>query len=204
MPNLNNQLELNRCPHCNIDRPNLPMAWYTQTDAHSGGAKRFWGVYKCTSCGGLITAASKHDQGPVTEYFPSGIVIDESIPGAAGEYLKQAIDTIHAPAGSVMLSASSVDAMLKAKGYKEGSLYSRINAAVKDHLLTQEMAQWAHDIRLDANDQRHADEQAALPTVADAKKCVDFAIAIAQFLFVLPARVQRGLAEAGGKQIGVE
>jgi len=180
------------------------MAWNTQTDAHSGGAKRFWRVYKCTSCGGLITAASKQDQGPVTEYFPSGIVIDESIPGAAGEYLKQAIDTIHAPAGSVMLSASSVDAMLKAKGYKEGSLYSRINAAVKDHLITQEMAQWAHDIRLDANDQRHADEQATLPTVADAKKCVDFAIAIAQFLFVLPARVQRGLAEAGGKQIGVE
>lgn len=199
MPNLNNQLELNRCPHCNVDRPNLPMVWHAQTDAHSGGARRFWRVYRCTSCGGLITAASPQDQGPVTEYFPSGVVIDESIPGAAGEYLKQAIDTIHAPAGSVMLSASSVDAMLKGKGYKEGSLYSRINAAVKDHLITHEMAQWAHDIRLDANDQRHADEQAALPTDADAKKCVDFAIALAQFLFVLPARVQRGLAEAESK-----
>lgn len=199
MPNLNNQLELNRCPHCNIDRPNLPLTWGTHTNAHSGGAKRFWKVYKCISCGGLVTAASKQEQGPITEYYPSGVVIDESIPGAAGEYLQQAIDTIHAPAGSVMLSASSVDAMLKAKGYKDGSLYSRINAAVKDHLITKEMAQWAHDIRLDANDQRHADEQANLPINADAKKCVDFTIAIAQFLFVLPARVQRGLTEAGGK-----
>jgi len=61
------------------------------------------------------------------------------------------------------------------------------------------MAQWAHDIRLDANDQRHADEAASLPTDADTKKCVDFAMALAQFLFVLPARVQRGLAEAEEK-----
>lgn len=196
MPNLSNQLELNRCPYCNVDRPNLPMVLHTQTDAHSGGSTRFWHIYKCSSCGGLVTAASWQNQGDVTEYYPSGVVIDESIPGAAGQYLKQAIDTIHAPAGSVMLSASFVDAMLKAKGYKDGNLYSRINKAVEDHLITSEMAQWAHDIRLDANDQRHADEQAAVPTDADAKKCVDFAIALAQFLFVLPARVQRGLADA--------
>lgn len=196
MLNLSNQLELNRCPHCNVDRPNLPMLWHTNTDAHSGGAKRFWRIYKCTSCGGLITAAAKQNEGPVTEYYPSGVVIDESIPGAAGEYLKQAINTIHAPAGSVMLSASSVDAMLKEKGYNDGSLYARINKAVEDHLITNEMAQWAHDIRLDANDQRHADQQATLPTDGDARKCADFAIALAQFLFVLPARVERGLADA--------
>jgi hypothetical protein len=110
--------------------------------------------------------------------------------------LKQAINTLHAPAGSVMLSASSVDAMLKEKGYTKGSLYTRVNKAVEDHLITSEMARWAHDIRLDANDQRHADQQASLPTESDAKKCVDFAIALGEFLFVLPARVERGLAAA--------
>jgi len=36
--------------------------------------------------------------------------------------------------------------------------------------------------------------------VDDARKCVDFVIALAQFLFVLPARVQRGLADASGKK----
>jgi len=196
MPNLANNLELNRCPHCNVDHPNLPMAWHTETDAHSGGNKRFWRIYKCTRCGGLVTAASRQNQGPVTEYFPSGVEIDDSVPGAAGAYLGQAINTIHAPAGSVMLAASSVDAMLKEKGYTEGSLYARINKAAEEHLITNDMAQWAHEIRLDANDQRHADAQAALPTEDDARKCVEFATALAQFLFVLPARIQRGLADA--------
>jgi hypothetical protein len=58
------------------------------------------------------------------------------------------------------------------------------------------MAQWAHDIRLDANDQRHADENALLPTIDDAKRVIEFAIALAQFIFVLPARVQRGIQSA--------
>jgi hypothetical protein len=82
--------------------------------------------------------------------------------------------------------------MLKDKGYKEGSLFTRIDSAAKDHLITAEMAAWAHEIRLDANDQRHSDEAVALPSAAEAAKAVEFANALAQFLYVLPARVARG------------
>jgi len=94
-----------------------------------------------------------------------------------------------------MLTASAVDAMLKAKGYSEGSLYIRIDKASKDHLITEEMAKWAHAVRLDANDQRHADEGSELPTEADAKRSIDFATSLAMFLFTLPARVSKGLAQ---------
>ncbi len=51
------------------------------------------------------------------------------------------------------------------------------------------MAQWAHEVRLDANDQRHADTGASLPTEPDEKKVIDFAEVLAQFLFVLPQKV---------------
>lgn len=95
-----------------------------------------------------------------------------------------------------MLAASSVDSMLKAKGFTSGSLYSQIDEAVKQHLITVEMAKWAHDVRLDANDQRHADDEAPLPDSEQANKCVEFATALAQFLFVLPARVERGMKNA--------
>ena len=91
-----------------------------------------------------------------------------------------------------MLAASAVDAMLKEKGYRDGNLNGRIKKAAENHLITEEMAIWAHEIRLDANDQRHADESAPLPSEVDASKVIEFASALAQFLFVLPARVQRG------------
>ena len=87
--------------------------------------------------------------------------------------------------------------MLKAKALTSGSLYSRIDEAAKQNLITEEMAKWAHEVWLDANDQRHSDEQAPLPDRAQAEKCVEFATALAQLMFVLPARVRRGLASAG-------
>ena len=82
--------------------------------------------------------------------------------------------------------------MLKDKGLKAGSLSARIDQAASNHLITAEMAAWAHETRLEANDQRHADETAELPSAADAKKVLAFANALAEFLYVLPARVERG------------
>ena len=95
-----------------------------------------------------------------------------------------------------MLAASAVDAMLKHKGYKDGSLYQRIEDAAADHIITEDMATWAHQVRLDANDQRHADESAQFPTTEEAQRSLDFAMALAEILFVLPARVTRGLQES--------
>jgi hypothetical protein len=107
--------------------------------------------------------------------------------------LQQARESLHAAAGAVMLAASAVDAMLKLKGYIEGSLYTRIQKAATDHVITADMAEWAHVVRLDANDQRHTDEAAALPTEADAQRVIDFATALAEIMFVLPKRVDRGI-----------
>ena len=95
-----------------------------------------------------------------------------------------------------MLCASSVDAMLKAKKYVEGSLYSRIDKASEDRIITDDMAKWAHQVRLEANDQRHADDTMPLPDEDEARLCIDFALALADFLFVLPAKVTRGLTDS--------
>ena len=56
------------------------------------------------------------------------------------------------------------------------------------------MAKWAHQVRLDANDQRHADEKARLPDGQDAKNSLEFSKALAEILFVLPSKVTKGIA----------
>ncbi len=199
MPNLQNQLELDRCPHCGVDRPRLTGTFHTETKDHRGENIRLWRAFTCGRCGGVVIAAAAAHGMPVLEMYPAPTEVDEAIPATAKAYLSQALSSLHAPAGAVMLAASAVDAMLKAKGYKDGHLYPRIKKAAQDHVITESMAQWAHEVRLDANDQRHADEEASLPTTADARKCVDFALALGQFMFVLPARVARGLEAAKSK-----
>lgn len=196
MPFVIEQLALSRCPHCRVDQPSLNQIGVWESNNYTGSNRRFWRAYNCQRCGGVVTAGSDRDRGEVKEIYPESIAIDEAIPNRARVFLQQAIDTVHAPSGSIMLSASSVDAMLKANGYTSGSLYSRIDKAKDDHLITEKMAEWAHAVRLDANAERHADENADLPTSDDAKRCIDFVMALGQLLFVLPSRIEKGLALA--------
>ena len=192
-------LELDECPHCHVDHPNLVRrgSFFT-TASYDGGASWGWSVYLCQRCGAVVLArGSTVEGGAVDRWFPSGEQVSADIPQAAANRLRQAIASMHsAPAGSVMLAAGAVDAMLKAKEYADGSLYSRIDQAKGDCLITDGMAEWAHDVRLDANDERHADEDAEDPTFDDATRCVDFALAFGEFLFVLPQRVTRGRVQA--------
>ncbi len=190
---LTKRLNMKRCPHCNIANPNITNVHQFNTNNANGGNQRIWLTYVCQSCGGAIIGSRNQQHTTALELFPNSISVDSSIPEKAKAFLSQSLETIHAPAGSIMLSASSIDAMLKDKGYKEGTLYKRIEQAAKDHLITEGMSKWAHQIRLEANDQRHADENADLPTEEDAKRIVEFAIALGEFLFVLPNKVTQGI-----------
>lgn len=200
MPTLSQNLVLPRCPHCNVDSPNLFTVHRHETRDHSGANQRRWIFYSCGRCGGVVIASAANFDQEVREVYPQSPQVDQDLPEKAKAYLEQAFMSINAPAGAVMLAASAVDAMLKDKKYVEGSLYTRIEKAAADHLITEDMAKWAHDVRLDANDQRHADQAGSLPTQTDAKRAIDFAAALGTFLFVLPARVRRGLTEAAGKK----
>ena len=112
------ELELDRCPHCRVARPSLGQIWNAGQD-HSKTNTRHWSTYVCRTCGGVVLCGGPADSGlVVTEIYPSASEASADIPDRARYYLQQAIDTLHAPAGSVMLAASAVDAMLKAKGRK--------------------------------------------------------------------------------------
>lgn len=189
-------VHLPRCPHCNVAQPNLSAQSRFTTSTANNTCHRKWACYSCRTCGGVVLTAAFPDGNnlhpDIHDMWPSSNTVDASIPERARTFLEQSISSVHAPSGAVMLAASSVDAMLKAKGLKEGNLHGRIKQAASQHLITEEMAAWAHEVRLDANDQRHADEDAEMPTTQDAERAIEFVTALAQFLFVLPSRVAQG------------
>lgn len=144
----------------------------------------------------MVSAWAAGPNQEVSEIYPRATTVEDALPSRAKEYLSQAFNSLSSPSGAIMLAASSVDAMLKAKGLKDKSLYARIDKAAETHIITQEMAAWAHEVRLEANDQRHDDESQPLPDGAAGRRAVDFVVAFGQLMFVLPARVSRGIAEA--------
>jgi hypothetical protein len=127
----------------------------------------------------------------ILKTYPALEAASKELPVAAARFLQQALESIHAPDGALMLAASAIDAMLKSKGYTDGTLYSRIKNASANNVLTDDMAAWAHEIRLSANEPRHADEDFEGATPDDAEQVIAFAKALGEYLFELPARVKK-------------
>jgi hypothetical protein len=195
---LHEHLKIDRCPHCRVAFPTLSKVWETITTEYDGTNQRHWRIYQCTGCGHLVSAYAQGWNAQVLKIFPSHTEADLSIPEKARHYINQCMDSLGSPAGAIMLAASAVDEMLKQKGFVGGSLYRRIDQAKKGHVITGEMALWAHQVRLEANGQRHSDEETPLPDKEDAKQSLDFVTALAEFLFVLPSKVKRGLEKPQG------
>ncbi|MBX8811193.1 DUF4145 domain-containing protein [Ochrobactrum sp. MR34] len=193
---------VNRCPHCAIASPRLERVWasYGHTIRRDEGEPTYWASYACSTCGSVVSAKGEEsvnfDGYNVTDLFPQAKKAHEDIPALARTFLQQAFDTLHAPDAAAVMAGSSVDAMLKEHGYIKDSLYSRIDKALEDNLLTKGMAEWAHSVRLGSNRPRHADKDKPTVSADEAKQSVDFAEALGNFLFVLTAKINRGIEEA--------
>jgi hypothetical protein len=106
------------------------------------------------------------------------------------------METLHAPSAAAVMAGGEVDAMLKHLGLTEDSVYSRINQAVSDHILTSAMGKWAHKVRRGANRPRHADTEDPFGSVREAQQSVDFAEALGHYLFGPPSRIERSIQAA--------
>ena len=192
-----------RCPQCGVASPLLTIVYKPSVHYkdHNGNGY-YYAPVKCSKCnqqtllyGYALRSETSADglikRMQVLESYPPIKSAADAIPSRAKNFLQQAMESTHAPDGAVMLAASSVDAMLKEVGYKEGTLFSRIQAASANGLLTDQMRDWAHEIRLSANEPRHADDNFGGSTISDAKQVIDFAEALGDYLFVLPARVKK-------------
>lgn len=115
--------------------------------------------------------------------------MSDIVPEKVRNYLGQAHKSLVSPDASVLMSAASIDAMLKEHELKNGSLYDRIDEAVAKGILTQKMADWANKVRLDANNPRHADDDTPHMSADDAQRAFDFANALSEYLFLLPSRM---------------
>jgi hypothetical protein len=97
-----------------------------------------------------------------------------------------------------------VELMLHEKGVAVGknvTFNDKIKEAAANQIIIPAMADWANEIRWAANDERHLNVDDATPD--QAHQLAEFALALAQNLFVLPARISRGLkrAKLGGNAI---
>ena len=140
-------LTLRKCPHCSRANPSCEKVYGFNSKSGAGGTNYNWAVYTCGPCGLPIVVGGPDHLTTSKWQFPNeGDPVPEVLPAKVRSYLQQASESLHSPSGANMLCASAIDAMLKDRDLKKGSLYSRIDAAAESGLITEEMAAWAHDV----------------------------------------------------------
>ena len=188
-----------RCPRCGVSVPNLvEIEKFIKGPNH-----RVYRVLQCNRCHDCVLVQVETDakkQLPHTwtidNIYPEVSGVPSEFPERAKKYFEQALNSLVAPDGCVMLCGSAVDAMLKDKKLLDGSVYNRIDEAVKIGLLTAEMAEWAHAVRLGANRPRHADNEDPHVTPAEAENAIEYVKTLGHILYVLPKMVADGKASA--------
>ena len=192
---MGNTLALRRCPHCQIAKP---LMSFCPLDQKRRPERVLWAAYVCSSCNNVVTAKChliNSGAWLIDETYPPAESVAEELPEPARKYLEQAYRTIgDAPDAAAMVASSSVDAMLKSKGFKgKETLHERIKKAVEARVLTEDMGEWAHHVRFVSNYPRHADDKDPHVSPEQARIVVDFADALGEFLFVLPSRAEKAI-----------
>jgi Domain of unknown function (DUF4145) len=187
------------CPYCGTGKPQVAGLGDNSVNAVRGG--RRWGVFTVTCCGGLLLAIGpprpqEQNINIIETLYPSVRIAAAEIPDPARRFLQQAMETLNAPDAAAVMAGSAVDAMLKHFKLTEGSVYKRIDEAVNQNILTPAMGDWAHEVRLGANRPRHSDQENPHVSPQEAQQSVEFAEALAHFLFVLSSRVKKGIENA--------
>ena len=190
------ELKLKRCPHCNIASPHIRL----QGNFIGEGGRYHWGLYQCQSCQKAITARIDCDATTgiqkLDTCFPkieNQILEAEAVPENIRKDLQEAFEST--PSASIMMTNRALDMMLvDRRGYDDDTLsfYQKIEKALEDNLITEDISKWAHKIRLDSNVIRHKKTEGNnRPTSEQAQQALKFAQTLAEILYIFPSLIPK-------------
>ncbi|MCH9845237.1 MAG: DUF4145 domain-containing protein [Alphaproteobacteria bacterium] len=206
--NKNINTPLPACPHCKVKVPymkklssefhkNIPK--YEFFGQFGPGITDFlWYFYKCNVCNECVmiyaTNITNDNHFYVLLSHPSSnnkIIEHEAIPKHIRLALK---DSSESPApSSIVMTTSAIDAMLMDKGdYNDRlSFHDKIEQALQDNLIPEDIAIWAHKIRINSNDVRHPTNAKTdtRPTDEEAKQAFNFATILAEIFYIYPSLI---------------
>ena len=159
----------------------------------------------CGQCSrGVLTVFETPERSPPRDLLERGHNLDkrwifpeppkteapEHTPKNVANYYRQGMENLGRnwdAAGTMFRKALDVGLKVKFSHDTKGKLYERIRRAADRHDLTPELADWAHQIRLDGNDAAHDEEPLLEP---EARRLQVFTELVFRYLFTLPGMMQ--------------
>lgn len=98
--------------------------------------------------------------------------------------------SINANRAAVLMARTAIEAMAKNKKITDGNLYQKIDAMAEKNIITDQLAEEAHQIRLLGNDMAHGDLDEPVSR-EDATEILGFLDSVLNYVYQQPAAVER-------------
>jgi len=199
------------CPHCATKRMGFTFA--AEAKLFAPRTRDWLVLFKCNKCqGGLVVeyhfrTNHGHASPGVTNVDPSTVGFSPvkyypgrmppSMPAFTPEpldrYFQQAIDALQgdSPDASGAMSRKVIDVstqkLLGEDAKKFGTIQKRIDELASRHILTPDLQEWAHVIRLEGNDASHDEDPY---TIAEADELLSFVELYLTYVYAMPGRLK--------------
>lgn len=185
------------CPHCGV---------YATFKVNAEFGNPYWGgfakILGCDNCRQLVYVVtdpaldSRHNQfnpTKIIDYYPKRTPkVDGSVPeNVANDFMEAMVcfDVGTNKASAAMCRRALQSSMLE-RGAKKERLANQIDELFEKQIITKDIRDWAHEIRLTGNIGAHPDEDGLENiTRADAAELIKFMEEYLNYVYVMPAKV---------------
>jgi hypothetical protein len=190
------------CAFCG-EKGNFALAFHEQKKKPNSGKKLNFDVYRCANCAGFVhvfwsAAEFAHGMHGLYNFnvlpWPLNAKREpsENWPEGVNRFWIQAHDSLKNENWDAanLMARSALQFVVREKGSKEGNLKVQINDLASKEVLHPLMQEWAHEVRLLANESAHPEAPQPPPvTPQDARDIVNFLDYLLFYLYDLPKQI---------------
>jgi len=186
------------CPHCSV---------YSTFQVTAEYGNQYWGgfakILRCDHCRQLVyvilgtrdTPSGKIASKEILDYYPKRMPkLEDSIPkNVASDYVEavKCFD-VGANRASASMCRRALQSSVLERGAKKGKLFDQINELFEKQIITKDIKDWAHEIRLTANIGAHPDEDGLKDvTPTEAKELLNFMEQYLNYVYIMPDKVAK-------------
>jgi hypothetical protein len=185
------------CPHCNVVS-NFSSHSSTSGQWGDGASRRQLTAMSmlCHNCGGIIMSfTEQNERGHHSEWktFPSSIPrVDETVPAKVSQDYVSAVNC--ASIGEFKAAATMFRRCLQQIMLDKSAKGNTLNDQIKDlearQIITADLKDWAHEIRLWGNEGAHpSDDGLDELTSEEVEVIQDFLERLFDYIYIMPAKV---------------
>ena len=189
------------CPNCH---QKTSLTTRKTHDAPSLGKKI--DIAECNGCDFFVMVTRNRNNNQIITISPNPLPksVDQRIPEDIADDFREALLclSVGANRGASVLARRAVQSICKNKGATKRDLKDQVDELFTKNIITEDLKNWAHEVRYVGNDAAHPNDTAV--SKEDAEEILDLLDSLCEVLYIAPAKAANRKAIREARKNGTQ